>query len=164
LLGYSTARLLTSVLSKKITQRAANPTTHLTSYKLIVSKHLYRSRPGRSIAKSDQMTFKDENTIDKDIAGEIALLTKRSYTIYRENMAPEQQINVEQIRQTTYKKMKITKDGLIEDIAKNEEEQARLIEKKAEISRQSELMEAEVLETRKAAGAKQENEDETAKE
>jgi hypothetical protein len=110
------------------------------------------------------MTSKDENPIDKDIAGEIALLTKRRCTIYRENMALEQQINVEQIRQTTYKKMKITKDGLIEDIAKKEEEQVRLIEKKAEISRQSELMEAEVLEARKAAGAKQENEDETAEE
>jgi hypothetical protein len=109
------------------------------------------------------MAFEDENPIDRDLAKEVALLAKRTFKMHRQNMALEEQITIEKFRQTTYKKMKTTKDNLLKDIAKQEEEQARLLGLKAEISRQSELMEAEVLQAQKAADAKHENKD-TAKE
>jgi hypothetical protein len=110
------------------------------------------------------MASKDKNPIDKNIANEVVLLQRRSYNMYRQNMALEEQINMEKSRQTTYEKMKITKDGLLEDIAKQEQEQARLLKVQAELSRQSALMEAEVLQAQKAADAKHGNEDDTVKE
>jgi hypothetical protein len=110
------------------------------------------------------MFFNHQNPIDKNLTKEVALLQKRSNNLYCRNKVLEGQIDKEKHRQDTYKKMIITKDGLLEDIAKQEQEQARLLAIQAELSRQSALMEAEVLEAQKAADAKQENEDDTVKE
>jgi hypothetical protein len=110
------------------------------------------------------MSFKAENPIDKNITKEVALLEKRSYEIYRENMALEEQINMEKHRQNNYEKMKVIRGNLLAKIVEREQEQVRLLAIQAELSRQSALMEAEVLQAQKAADAKHENEDDTAKE
>jgi hypothetical protein len=132
------------------------------SHKPTVSRCPFRSRPRISNAKQDQMSFKAENPIDKNITKEVALLEKRSYEIYRENMALEEQINMEKHRQNNYEKMKVIRGNLLAKIV--EQEQVRLLAIQAELSRQSALMEAEVLQAQKAADAKHENEDDTAKE
>jgi hypothetical protein len=99
--------------------------------------------------------------------------------MYRQNLALGQQINTEKKRQAAYQKMKSTQDGLLAKIAEQEEEQARLLKLKAELSKRSQLMEAEALEAealeaealeaealqaQKAADAKHGNEDDTVKE
>jgi hypothetical protein len=110
------------------------------------------------------MASKDEDPIDKNIAEEVALLEKRSGDMYCKNKALREQIVKEQRRQETYENMKIDKAVWLEDIAEQEQEHAYLLAIQAELSRQSALMEAEVLEAQKAADAKHENEDDTAKE
>jgi hypothetical protein len=85
-------------------------------------------------------------------------LQKRHDELNAQNNSLQHMIDLERKRQRAYETGKYLRDNLIQAIPKKEAEQVRLLELQAELSRKSELMEAEVLQARKAAGAKQEKE------
>jgi shikimate kinase len=91
-------------------------------------------------------------------------LEDRLDKLHDQNVDLQELIGSERKRQTAYKQMKTTRDNLLERTANQEAVLGRLLEEREKIYKEIKLMVSEDLQARKAAGAKQENEDDTAKE